>query len=64
MEDFEFENATILYSGWNGDLIARFKDGSVENYGSPNTAPESKIILTVVCMIMPAITGHKIVTVK
>lgn len=47
MINFEFENATILYArGAEDNLIAHFNDGSTEEYGSPNEAPASKVILT------------------
>ena len=47
---FEFENATIFYTAGESAedfFIARFKDGSIEKYGSPNVLPESKVTMTV-----------------
>lgn len=47
MITFEFENATVLYGGGAGDcFVAHFNDGTIEKYGSPNEAPESKVTLT------------------
>lgn len=47
MLDFEFEKGSILYASGSGDeLIARFNDGTTENYGSPNSSSDSKMILT------------------
>jgi len=47
MFSFEFEKATVIYATRAVDnIIAHFNDGSKEEYGSPNAAPESKITLT------------------
>lgn len=44
---FKFEKGTVLYAdGAGSSIIAHFSDGRVENYGNPNEAGESKIILT------------------
>ncbi|MBN1864284.1 MAG: Gfo/Idh/MocA family oxidoreductase [Victivallales bacterium] len=45
---FDFEDASIVFAGGAGEVyIARFKGGTVENYGSPNDMPEAKVVLTV-----------------
>jgi predicted dehydrogenase len=37
--DFEFERATIEYAGGQSDIVARFDDGSVTRYASPESQP-------------------------
>ncbi len=47
MMQFDFEEARIVFAGGAGSVyMARFKDGSVENYGNPNEMPEAKVVLT------------------
>jgi len=40
---YEFENATVAYSGLGSDMIARFKNGSQKNYGTPDVEQVKKM---------------------
>jgi predicted dehydrogenase len=45
---YEFENATIDFSEKPGaNIIARFTDGTIRNYGSPNQSRDRKLWMTV-----------------
>jgi predicted dehydrogenase len=40
--DYEFENATVFGEGRNSGLQARWRDGSVKDYGIPDAEPMNK----------------------
>jgi predicted dehydrogenase len=40
---YEFENATVTYDDPNTEFVARFKDGSIKNYGNPNINSQKKL---------------------
>ena len=47
MFQFEFEKGTVLYAeGAGGNIVAKFIDGTTEEYGNPNETGEAKIQLT------------------
>jgi hypothetical protein len=44
--DYEFEKATVYYAGMQAPgsgFVARFNDGTVKNYGSPDSVPMKKL---------------------
>jgi predicted dehydrogenase len=49
--NFEFERATIEYAGGQSDVVARFGDGSITRYASPESQPHfTKLWTCVACV--------------
>jgi hypothetical protein len=44
---YEFEQGVVNYSAEDGEFIARLNDGSVINYGSPETTQANKLFQSI-----------------